>query len=176
MQVFRLFTICALALATFTSCEQLNQLTVFDFGPQTTTFILNETEAGEITFEREISVNIQKELDDRGYTEDKIESIRPKTVTISLSNSDSDFSLSNITDATIEIATTNKSAQSVAELVSVISRDATSVNLEVNDVELRDYLLEDKISYQATFTTDATAPQDAQVSIAVTYEVDIKLL
>lgn len=169
-----LFLLAIIALST-TSCEQLNNLTVFDFDASPITFILNKTDAGEISFERDIPINIQKELEDRDYTEDKIESIIPKKVTLSLTDAGSDFDLSNVTDAKISIVT-DSGEISIAELVTVISRGTNTVDLEVMDVELRDELLSDKIAYKATFVTNAETPQDAKLTISTTYAVDIKLL
>lgn len=169
-----LFAMTLIAMSS-TSCEQLNQLTIFDYN-QNLNFVLNETEAGEdISFSREISVDLQQELEDRNLGKVEIESIRPKSVVITLSDAGSDFSLENIIEADIQVSSTNNSKRSIATLVTIASRDATSVELDVNDVELLGYLSEDKFSYTATFLTNAKNPQGAKVSIALTHEVDTKL-
>lgn len=175
-----------LSLFTFQSCEkikeQLEELSInIPLGLAEVIFTANPTPAGEVVFTKEVSTDIQKTLDDYGAGEnldislDDIESIKPKTMVLRIVDDNSSFKLSDVEYVEIQIFTENKTEKQLVAKRTFEGVTENSVELDISDVELKDYLKEDKVSYEFLVRTNAAIEEPTQIGIKMTYTVGVKI-
>ncbi|NJC26556.1 hypothetical protein [Neolewinella antarctica] len=165
-----------LLVFTVASCDLVDPISFLLDGGEVIFDVPEQAEATELSFaENNVETGIAAELDDNNVEVDRLQSIKPETVTLRLISPPDGVSFDIIDEATVSIGAAGLSTISFsqADLTSVSGTEAT---LNVQDVEMLELLKKDRINYLLTLTTNAPVPAPFQVGVTVEFTVDAEIL
>lgn len=90
--------------------------------------------------------------------------------------SPSNETFSFLNDLEVFISSPNKSEQKVAFVNDIPSNVGTVLNCSLVNIDLQEYIKEDRFTLRLLTTTDETIPEDVHVNVYTNFRVDAKLL
>ncbi|MRI01861.1 hypothetical protein GH721_15065 [Kriegella sp. EG-1] len=172
----RSFTALIILVLLASSCDKLDELTKFNIDYETEVTIPASTGISLPfdVFTPDTETNSESKFDSNDTRKDLIESIKLTKLQLNITSpEDTDFSfLESIevyinADGLDEILIANK--EEVSETVSIL-------DLDVTDVELKEYIKKDSYSLRLNTVTDETLGQDHEIHVNSTFYVDAKIL
>lgn len=170
----RLFILAIFAIGIFTyGCEELLDLISFDTDYQTINFTINpEDEPGEKVFDTVIvKSELNKWLEDEGFSVDDVESVVLKEATFNIKNVDPSVNFDPISSVSAKISTDNDPEITIASK-STIPSGSHSVSLDVNDSELKGYLTQDEFVFTAMGVLKDPITETINVQAKIKFTVD----
>lgn len=169
--------ITAFVLLLFTSCDAVDELTKFDLD-YTTNYTIEsntiiDTPLDIIT--PEVTTNSESEFESNDTRKDLIESIKLKRMTLTL-KSPSDGNFNFINDISIYIKAEGLAEQIIASGIDLPENDAQQLTLDIDNVELKEYIKKDSYSLRVNTVTDGAITRDHNIDIRTVFRVDAKIL
>lgn len=170
-------SITAFALLLLTSCDAVDELTKFDLD-YTTNYTIEsntiiDTPLDIIT--PEVTTNSETEFESNDTRKDLIESIKLKTMTLTL-KSPSDGNFNFINEISIYIKAEGLAEQIIASGIDLPENGAQQLTLDVDNVELKEYIKKDSYSLRVNTVTDGAITRDHNIDIRTVFRVDAKIL
>tara|TARA_R110001632_G_scaffold144870_2_gene261596 strand:+ start:618 stop:1217 length:600 start_codon:yes stop_codon:yes gene_type:complete len=170
-------SITAFALLLLTSCDAVDELTKFDLD-YTTNYTIEsntiiDTPLDIIT--PEVTTNSETEFESNDTRKDLIESIKLKTMTLTL-KSPSDGNFNFINEISIYIKAEGLAEQIIASGIDLPENGAQQLTLGVDNVELKEYIKKDSYSLRVNTVTDGAITRDHNIDIRTVFRVDAKIL
>lgn len=166
-----------LVLISFTACDQIDKLTMFNID-YTTNFTIQATTIFGTPFDiitPEVTTNSESEFENNNTNTDLIESIKLTRLTLDLQSPESgDFNFLN--EISIFIVAEDLPEVLIASLFEIPENGARSLSLETEDVELRAYIQADSYRLRTETTTDQTIESDHEIEISTRFRVDAEIL
>jgi len=163
-----------LAFPAFSACELLNDLRVdFDTKFFIIDFIMNEDEeTGEKTFVVEvIKSEIDSILEAHDISRDNLKEVHPKEVIIEINNDGTDYDFDPVSSFSAEISADELDEILIANL-DPVPGNVKSVSLDVEDTEIKEYLL--KEFYTVTIKGVTTAPIENRLHVTAKIKFTMK--
>ncbi|WP_378178535.1 hypothetical protein [Aquimarina sp. SS2-1] len=166
-----------LVLATTTSCEELNRLTVFELDYESE-FTVASTTIIDVPISIEtppVPTNSESEFENNNTSSSLIESIQLKRLRLILENpADGDFNF--LQEVRLFIDAEGLDEQEIAFAENLENQDLRVIELETTGVELKEYLKQDSFSLRASTTTDETINENHDIKVDCTFRVDANIL
>lgn len=158
----------------FTGCEDLlKDLIKFDSDYTYINFTINpEEETGEKVFDTVIvKSELEKWLDDAGFSVDDVESIVLKEAVFEIQNVNQDINFNAVESVAASLYTANNPETTIASKDQVPA-NSRSVTLDVNNSNLKKYLIEDEYFFTAKgfLSTPVTTTIEVQAKIKFTID------
>lgn len=164
-------------LITFIACDKLDELTMFDLD-YTTNITIQSTSILNVPFDivtPETTTNSQQEFENNNTNTDLVESVKLTQLTLNLETPDSgDFDFLN--DIAIYINADGQEERLIASRVSIPEDGSRTLELDVEDTELKAYIQGDTYTLRTETTTDQTIESDHEIEIYTKFRVDAKIL
>ncbi len=164
-------------LFTFIACDKLDELTMFDLD-YTTNITIQSTSILNTPFDivtPETTTNSQQEFENNNTNTDLVESVKLTQLTLNLETPASgDFDFLN--DIAIYINADGLEERLIASRVSIPEDGSRTLELEVEDTELKAYIQGDTYTLRTETTTDQTIEADHEIEIYTKFRVDAKIL
>ncbi len=120
--------------------------------------------------EQTIETNTRERLKEYGMKEANLKSAKIKTITITLVDAGDDFTLADVSDVVVQVSTASQPAVTVATYAGATTRITTD-QLEVVDVNLREYVLDEPL--QLTGTLKLLRPNTEEVTARIDFEYEV---
>lgn len=169
------FVLAAAAVLGFSSCD-FDELTQFDmeFNSSITVPASSGINLPFDLFTPEITTNSESTFGSNNTSADLIESIKLKAMNLDITApGDRDFDFLN--SIKIYIDADGLSEILIASLTD-IPADVDNIELEVNDNDLKDYLIQEKFKLRVETVTDEFLGNDVNIDVKSTYRVDASIL
>lgn len=164
-------------LVTITSCDAVDELTKFDLD-YTTNYTIEASTVVDVPIDiltPEVTTNAEEEFESNDTRKDLIESIKLKTLTLSL-NTPQDGNFNFINDITIFIRAEGLAEVAIASATDLPENAARRVELDTDNVELKEYIKADSYTLRTMTTTDGVITEDHNIDIRTVFRVDAKIL
>lgn len=174
-----LFITLTLSVLTFTACEESDLAINFDLTQADIAFTLSaedvvNSEGNPIEVTTPAQSTLTGEMANYADKLDKVESAKLKTLKVSIvAPASQKFSFVNEVKFYI---TGNDIPETLVGSKSNIDPVATSVDLEINDVELVEFIRSGEVSTRVSFTTDEGIDNDCDMVAQMTYQVTAAVL
>lgn len=164
MKVRILFIAFAVTALTLQSCEELLQGIPITFD-LTETVTMDVMPKGTFTIEEEVETKAEDQVATVGATLDDVKSIKINSIELAINdaNTDASFDAFDRVEVSIEADGLDEVIIASKELTET---GITSVEIDMNDVELADYLKKEIVKYKLSWTTNA--------DIETAFDVDVK--
>ncbi|GGH74668.1 hypothetical protein GCM10011318_20880 [Phaeocystidibacter marisrubri] len=172
----KLFVPIAL-LATTTSCDKLNELTVFDIST-TTEIVIPATTGINLPFSMttpNIETNSSSTFENNDTRADLIQDIRLtdcELVITSPSSANFDF----LNSIEIYISTQELPEVLVAEKQNIPEDGRTSLTLDVTNEDLSEYIKSERYDMRTKIVTDQVPGSEVRIDASTVFRVDAKVL
>lgn len=164
-------------LLTFTACDKLDELTKFNID-YTTNITIQSTSILDAPFDivtPETTTNSQQEFENNNTNADLVESVKLTKLTLNLQTPESgDFDFLN--DIAIYINADGLEERLIASSTSIPEDGARTLDLDVVDTELKEYIQGETYTLRTETTTDQTIESDHDIEIYTRFRVDAKIL
>ncbi len=159
------------------SCDKIDDLTKFDIDYTTTFTIQSSTILGTpldiIT--PETTTNSESEFENNNTNADLVESVKLTVLRLDLQSPDSgDFDFLN--EIYIYITADGLPEQLIASKIAIPENGTKTLELDVENVELKSYIQGDSYRLRTETVTDQTIESDHQIEVYTRYRVDAKIL
>ena len=175
MRNFVLFMFISGLLSALVGCDAVDELTKFDIDYESSVTVPATIGINSplVISTPAITTNSSSTFENNNTRADLIESIKLKSMTLTLTSPNGeDFSfLENIS---LSISADGLSDKVIAGKTT-ISASAISIDLDVDDVELKEFLKKDKFTIKASATTDEVITSDHVIGVKSTFRVDAKI-
>ena len=177
MNVYRFLTLfLVIGLVGLTSsCKK--KLTEFDID-YTSEVVISSTFGQLVPFSLntpEIQTNSEFEFEANNTRADKVERINLRELRLNITSPNGEtFSFLNSVE--IFISSPNHSEKKVAFKESIPANVGSQLTCDLVDVELQDFIKDDKFTLRLVTVTDETIPQDVTVEVFTNFRVKAKLL
>ncbi len=176
IMIKKTFAFMALILSII-SCDKLDDLTKFDIDFNQEYTIPASSIIGT-PFEfitPEITTNSQQEFENNNTNADLVESAKLKDVILTIeSPTTGDFNFLN--EIRIFITADGLDEVLVASKSNIQEDGSRTLELDVEDVELREYILKDSYTLRTESLTDQTIEEDHILNIYTNFRIDAKIL
>lgn len=166
-----------LLILTFISCDKIDELTKFDID-YTTNFTIQATTLLGTPFDivtPETTTNSESEFENNNTNSNLVESVKLTTLRLDLQTPASgDFDFLN--DIFIYITADGLPEQLIASKVDIPENGARSLTLDIENVELEEYIKKDSYRLRTETTTDQTIESDHEIEIYTKFKVDAEIL
>lgn len=159
------------------SCDKIDDLTKFDLD-YTTQYTIASGAILDVPFDvltPEVTTQSESEFENNDTRKDLIESIKLKTLTLNLrtpASGDFDF----LNEITIFIKADGLPEQVIASASDIPENGQRSLEIETENVELKEYIKKERYSLRVVTTTDRVISEDHQIDIRTVFRVDAKIL
>ena len=166
-----------IVIMTITSCDKVDELTKFDVDYESnytiaSTTIIN-TPFSIIT--PDITTNSTSTFENNNTRSDLVESIRLRSVRITLiSPSDSNFDF--LRSMRVFLDADDLEEVEVAFITDLEDDNVASLNLQLTNQELKEFIKKESFRLRVQTTTDQTLTQDHDIKIDCKFRVDAKIL
>lgn len=158
----------------FTGCEDLlKDLIKFDSDYTYFNFTINpEEETGEKVFDTVIvKSELEKWLDDAGFSVDDVESVVLKEIVFEIQNANQDINFNAVESVAASIYTVNNPEITIASKDQVAA-NSRSVTLDVNKTNLKKYLIEDEYFFTAKGFQSTPIATAIEVQAKIKFTID----
>ncbi|MEO9892163.1 hypothetical protein [Aurantibacter sp.] len=170
------FGIFIILISIVCSCSKLDELTKFNIDYETEVTIPASTGISlpfDI-FTPDTETNSESKFESNDTRKDLIESIKLTKLQLDITSpDDADFSF-------IESIEVYINAEGLDEILIAykedVSETASILDLDVTDIELKEYIKKDSYSLRLNTVTDETLGQDHEIDVNSTFYVDAKIL
>ncbi len=172
-------SIVILALVTlfiFNGCDEVDELTKFDLDYKSSFTVSATPLIGvlPVISTPDITTNAETRFENNNTRKDLVESIKLKSLTLDIEMpSGEDFSF--LKSVKLSISADGLPDKQIASK-SEISGSETTLELVIDNVELKDYLLKDSFSIKSEVTTDEVINEEYKIGVNTTFRVDAKIL
>lgn len=167
----------SLLFLSLLSCDKIDELTKFDID-YTTNFTIQSSTILGTPFDiitPETTTNSESEFENNNTNADLVESIKLTTLRLDLQSPESgDFDFLN--EIFIYITADGLPEQLIASKTAIPENGARTLNLDVEGVELREYIQEDTYRLRTETVTDQTIESDHVIEVYTKYRVDAEIL
>jgi len=169
--------ICSLLILTIFGCELPEDLAKFDLSHTTSTTIPSTTVVDiPVSFATPVvETDTLGVVDARGSSLNNIESIKIKSLTLSISSPET-ANFNFLREIKIYIEAGEYSERLLASLENLENTNATTLDLETTAAELRNYIGEDSYQLRVEILTDEVIAEDIELEISNAFEIEAKLL
>lgn len=169
--------ITAIVLFMLTSCDAVDELTKFDLDYTTSYTIESSTifDAPLDIITPEVTTNSESEFESNDTRKDLIESIKLKTLTLTL-KSPTDGNFNFINDISIYIKADGLAEQIIASGIDLPENGAQQLTLDIDNIELKEYIKKDAYTLRVNTVTDGAISRDHDIDIRTVFRVDAKIL
>ncbi|MFT3751488.1 MAG: hypothetical protein QM800_00910 [Paludibacter sp.] len=160
----------------FTSCEQLSKLTQFDM-PFTASVTIPKSTPINLPFNLptpEIETNSASFFSSKNVNTDLIDKITLKKLELSVT-SPTNGNFNFLKTIEIYISADGLNDVKIASLENIPSNSAMPLQLNVDTLNLKPYILKDKFALKVNATTDELITTDYEVDVKTTFFVDAKI-
>ncbi len=173
MRVRILFIALAISAFTIQSCEEILQGIPITFD-LTETVTMDLMPQGEFSIIEEVETKAEEQVATVGATLDDIKSIKINTMVLSINDANPDASFDAFDRVEVSLVADGLDEVIVASK-ELTETGITSVEIDMNDVELADYLKKEVVTYKLSWATntDITEAFDVDVKSNVTIQVQI---
>lgn len=181
MKKINLLTIVFIAAGLFSqSCDEiLKDLFSIDSKFYTRKFeVVEGTNAGEyLLVSHQETSDLEKKLKENDFSADVLEEVRVKQASLTILNTNDGVDFDDFSSAYVNIHTDGMEKERIAK-VSDIPPGSTSVNLEVEDVNLKEYLEKEKITFEVygVLNDDIEKTIEMELKVKFTYKGQYKEL
>ena len=164
-------------IAVSISCEDLaERLTVFEIDYNSEVTIPSTT---VVNFPIDIATppvktDANSKFDSNNTSADLVDSIRLKSMQLEVERPE-DGNFDFLEDLTVFIEAEGQEEVQIASVKEVADGNMV-LNMEVSDVELKSYVIQDEFTLRVSTTTDKTIQQDHDVKIKTVFRVDANIL
>ena len=166
-----------LLILSFISCDKIDELTKFDID-YTTNFTIQATTLLGAPFDivtPETTTNSESEFENNNTNSNLVESVKLTTLRLDLQTPASgDFDFLN--EIFIYITADGLPEQLIASKVGIPENGARTLSLDVENVELEEYIKKDSYRLRTETTTDQTIESDHEIEIYTKFRVDAEIL
>ncbi len=166
-----------LLILTFVSCDKIDELTKFNID-YTTNFTIQATTLLGTPFDivtPETTTNSESEFENNNTNSNLVESVKLTTLRLDLQTPASgDFDFLN--EIFIYITADGLPEQLIASKVGIPENGARSLTLDIENVELEEYIKKDSYRLRTETTTDQTIESDHEIEIYTKFKVDAEIL
>jgi len=171
------FPAIILLFLLFVSCDKLHELTQFEMDYDTSVTI-NSTVGINIPFNiytPEIPTNSSSVFEVNNTRKDLIEEIKLKKLSLLITfPEDQNFNFLNSIE--VYISTNSLDEVKIAWAEDIPNDEIKEINLNVNEIDLKDYIKSDSIIMRTKTITDRLISTDTEVDIHSTFWVDARIL
>ncbi|RMB56971.1 hypothetical protein EAX61_12980 [Dokdonia sinensis] len=175
--MFKKTLLLVLITVAITSCDAVDELTKFDLD-YTTNYTIQASTVLDVPIDiitPEVTTNSEEEFENNDTNKDLIESIKLKTLTLNLRTPE-DGNFNFINDITIFIRAEGLPEVAIATATDLPENGARRVELETDNVELKEYIKADSYTLRTMTTTDGFIDEDHNIDIRTVFRVDAKIL
>ncbi len=164
-------------LVCFSQCDVIDKLTQFNIDHQTEFTVASTTIINTpININTpDVTTNSSSEFSNNDTRADLIESIKLTSLRLRI-NSPSDGSFNFLKSITIYIDAEDLDEIEIASLSDIPDDDFTSLSLDTNDNELKEYIKKDSYSLRVETVTDQTISEDYVIKADSRFRVDAEVL
>mgnify|MGYP001224225857 CR=1 FL=1 len=161
----------------FTSCKELSKLTVFDFPVKdTVSFEAIPVSNLPLTFTTpELKTDIKKRLSDYNSSTDLVDKITLKSLKLNILSPDTG-NFNFLKKAKVYLLVNGKPETMVAGIDAVPASKLRTLDLEVSNTNLKDYILNDVFRLSIVGETDEPTNAPLQIEAVAVFTVDTKIL
>lgn len=175
--MFKKLTLTAFVIFLLISCDAVDELTKFDLD-YTTSYTIESNTILDVPFEiitPEVTTNSESEFESNDTRKDLIESIKLKKLTLTLT-SPPDGNFNFINDISIYIKADDIAEQIIASAIDIPADNSRQITLEIENVELKEYIKKDAYTLRVSTVTDGVITEDHTIDIRSVFRVDAKIL
>lgn len=156
--------------------DAINDLTKFDIDYETEQSIIAIPLTGiPVSFTSDIETEFESKLENNNTNSDLIESVKLKGLTIKvISPNGGNFNF--LKQIQIFISAENLEEVEVANLFDITNTNVNSLNLDIINTELKNYLIKDTFKLRILATADETTSETYNIEFIKTFEIDAKIL
>jgi hypothetical protein len=161
----------------FTSCKELSKLTVFDF-PVKDTVSFNAIPVANVPLSfttPELKTDIKKRLSDYNSSTDMVDKITLKSLKLNILSPDTG-NFNFLKKAKVYLLANDKPETLVAGIDAVPSSKLRTLDLDVSNTNLKDYILNDVFRLAIVGETDEPTNAPLQIEAVAVFTVDTKIL
>lgn len=166
-----------MAIIVLGSCDKLDELTKFDIDYKSSVTIPSTTgiDLPFDVFTPDVETNSESEFEVNDTRKDLIEEIRLKQLVLKITSpEDSDFSF--LESIAIYISAEDLEEVKIAEEVEVDPNTGNTLDVDVIDVDLKEYIKKDAFNLRLETVTDEVISRDHEIEVNSTFFVDAKIL
>lgn len=171
------FVYLLVAFFALVSCDKLDELTKFDIEYKSNVTIPS-TVGIDVPFDvftPDVETNSESKFEVNDTRKDLIEEIRLKELVLNITSpDDADFSF--LESIVIYISAEGLDEIKIAEEVEVDPNTGNSLDVDVVDVDLKEYIKKDEFNLRLETVTDEVISRDHEIEVNSTFFVDAKIL
>jgi len=159
------------------SCDVVDELTKFDLTYNTNVTIESSTiiDIPIQIISPEVSTNSEQEFENNNTRTDLVESIKLKRLRMDLITPENgNFNFLN--EIRIFIRAEGLEEILIASSVAIPENGLRALELDIENIELRDYIRKDSYTLRTETVTDQAITEDQQINIETVFRVDAKIL
>lgn len=166
-----------LGLLVISGCQKLDDLTKFDMNYNVAIVIPSQIGINIplVIASPETNTNFEDSLSIKDSRKNLVESVKLKKMSLVITDP-SGKSFSFMKSVSILISAQGLAEKEIAYKTDIDNSAGGSIDLLLNDVELKDYLLKDKFALKANTITDEIITQNVTIDIQSRFLVDAKIL
>lgn len=165
------------AIFLFNSCDKIDELTKFDMEYDSTVEIKSTANLNLPfdVFTPDVETNSESEFEVNDTRKDLIEEIRLKKLDLNITSpSDQDFGFLESVD--IYISADGLDEIRIAYVAEVPQTVGNSISMDLEDVDIKEYIKKDKFSLRLNTVTDEALTNDCSIDVKSVFFVDAKIL
>ncbi|AYN69405.1 hypothetical protein D1013_19450 [Euzebyella marina] len=166
-----------IAIFLLVSCDKIDELTKFDIDYKSNVTIPS-TMGVDLPFDiftPDVETNSESEFEVNDTRKDLIEEIRLKQLVLKITSpEDADFSF--LESIEIYISAEDLDEIKIAEEAQVDPNTGNTLDVDVIDIDLKEYIKKDKFSLRLYTVTDEAISRDHEIEVNSTFFVDAKIL
>lgn len=169
--------LCLVLLLSNTGCKQIDKLTQFDYVLESECTVPGSfgVQTPFTLFTPEMQTNYESVFESENTRKDLVEEIRLKKVTLTLkSPAGADFNFLNKIYVYLKDASGNE--QIIASKDPVPADGSQVLEMDTEPGDIKDLLMQDKVTIKISTTTDEVITQDHVIGIRSVFFVDAKIL
>jgi len=165
------------AFALLFSCNVVDDLTKFDLDYQTNYSIPPSTLINSPfnLFTPDVTTESESSFENNDTRKDLIESIKLKTIKLTIDSPESG-NFNFLKEVHVYIDADDIEEVEIANIYDLENTNSNTLNLEVNDQELKEYIKKDRFNLRIQTITDETISETYDIIIDTKFRVDAEIL
>ncbi|WP_299213472.1 hypothetical protein [uncultured Dokdonia sp.] len=175
--MYKNFIVFIFTIMLLSSCDVVDELTKFDLTYNTNVTIESSTiiDIPIQIISPEVSTNSEQEFENNNTRTDLVESIKLKRLRMDLITPENgNFNFLN--EIRIFIRAEGLEEILIASSVAIPENGLRALELDIENIELRDYIRKDSYTLRTETVTDQAITEDQQINIETVFRVDAKIL
>lgn len=170
----RALLLFALVIFLFSSCKKKITQFYVDYNSTATIASTFSTLVPFTIYTPEIQSNSEAEFESNDTKKKYINSIFLKDAKLTITSPNGE-TFSFLNDIEVYLYHSSIGEKRIAKKLAIPSTVGAELILDLDNVDLQEYIKEDSFTLRLKYTTDETIPQDVKVNIYTNYLVDAKL-